>query len=95
MTVSYRGHALIHVRPRGQRWRSVVRFLIVNAIGYGINVAILAVFVICPGFSSLLVQLAAIVLVACFIFVSMRFWVFADDEPDWPVSQEAPLRWGR
>ncbi|MDN4641424.1 GtrA family protein [Agreia sp. PsM10] len=90
MIVSYVGNRSFTFAHAGSARRSVVRFLVVNAVGYGINVAILAIFVEHLEFDPLLVQLAAIVLVAGFIFVSMRFWVFADDEP----RVKKPLRWG-
>jgi putative flippase GtrA len=90
MIVSYVGNRSFTFAHAGSARRSVVRFLVVNAVGYGINVAILAIFVEHLDFDPLLVQLAAIVLVAGLIFVSMRFWVFADDEP----RAKKPLRWG-
>lgn len=90
MVVSYLGNRSFTFAHAGSARRSLMRFLIVNAVGYGINVAILAVFVEHLGFDPLIVQFAAIVVVAGFIFVSMRYWVFADDGP----GAKKPLRWG-
>ncbi|CAD6002674.1 GtrA family protein [Agreia sp. COWG] len=90
MVVSYLGNRSFTFRHTGSARRSLVRFLIVNAVGYGINVAILAIFVEHLGFNALLVQFVAIVIVAGFIFVSMRFWVFSGDK----TVPTKPLRWG-
>lgn len=53
------------------------RFLLANAIGYSINFAILLVFVDGLGMPHAIVQIFAIVVVAAFNFLSLRFFVFA------------------
>lgn len=83
MVISYLANRSFTFRHSGSARRSVVRFVVVNAVGYALNVAILAFFVELIGFNALVVQLGAIVVVATGIYLAMRFWVFrATSGPD-------------
>lgn len=53
-----------------------VRYVLAHTFGYLLNLAILAVFVDRLGFSHQVVQAAAIVLVAAFLFIAFKFFVF-------------------
>lgn len=55
---------------------ALVRFLVVNAIGYGVNFTILAIFVERLGWSHVWVQLVALGVVAMTTFTLLRLWVF-------------------
>jgi putative flippase GtrA len=54
-----------------------VRYLLVQFFGYLINLALLLLFVDWLGFSHQIVQAIAIVLVAIFLFILLRIFVFA------------------
>lgn len=78
MIVSFFGNRKLTFRHTGHVGRTVAKFLLVNAVGYGVNVVILRVFVHGLGFPALVVQLFAIVVVASITFFSMRLWVFRE-----------------
>jgi putative flippase GtrA len=83
MVVSYLANRSFTFRHSGSARRSVPRFIALNIAGYGLNVAILAVFVERIGGNPLVVQLVATVVVATGIYLGMRFWVFrATGAPD-------------
>lgn len=58
-----------------------VRFLLAHILGYVLNLALLLVFVDHLGFAHELVQGCAIVVVAAFLFVSFRLFVFPGKRP--------------
>jgi len=53
-----------------------VRYLLVQVAGYLLNLILLMVFVDCFGFPHQIVQLIAIVVVAFFLFIMLRVFVF-------------------
>lgn len=63
-----------HAGPTG--W-SLLRYVLVYLFGYGINLAGLTLFVDRYGYSHRIVQGALILVVAMFLFVAQRHWVFA------------------
>lgn len=54
-----------------------IRYLVAQLLGYLLNLALLVLFVDWFGFSHQIVQAIAIVVVAIFLFVLSRFFVFA------------------
>lgn len=54
-----------------------LRYLFAQLLGYLLNLALLVLFVDCLGFAHQIVQAVAIVVVAIFLFVLSRFFVFA------------------
>ena len=59
---------------------TMVRFLIAYGFCYVINVALLALFADYLGFSHLIVQALAVVILACLLFILQRYWVFRRDD---------------
>lgn len=78
MVISFIGNRRLTFRHSGRIRATVVKFLVANAVGYGVNVLILHEFVSVLGFPALVVQLFAIAVVACITFFSMRLWVFRE-----------------
>lgn len=63
---------------RGRFGGSLARYLIAHTLGYTINFTMLYLLVDFLSFPHQLVQAAAVILVALFLFASFRFWVFKD-----------------
>lgn len=62
----------------GSNLHTGFRHILVFALGYVLNILILLVFVDYLGFAHQLVQFVAIFVVALYIFVAIKFFVFAD-----------------
>ena len=62
---------------KGRSIRPGLKHILVYALGYLLNFLILMVFVDYLGFAHQLVQFVAIFVVALFLFVAMKFFVFA------------------
>jgi putative flippase GtrA len=75
-TVSFIGNRRWTFSHEGSISASAVRFAIAHALGYLLNLSILLVFVDHLGFPHQLVQAVAIVVVALFLFVLFRLFVF-------------------
>lgn len=63
---------------QGKSNLALMRFLVAHLLGYLLNLAILATFFNRLGLPHQLVQLAAIFIVAVFLFVTSRYFVFAE-----------------
>lgn len=63
---------------RGKVMPSLVRYGITHALGYGLNFLLLHVFVNRLGYPHQLVQGIAILVVAGFLFIMFRFFVFPE-----------------
>jgi putative flippase GtrA len=61
----------------GHMGSASVRFIVAHALGYLLNLLLLLVFVDWLGFAHQLVQAVAIMVVAIFLFVIIRIFVFA------------------
>ena len=70
---------------QGKAWPSLLRYCIAHSIGYGLNFSILYFFVDQMHFRHQLVQAVAILVVAVFLFLSFRFFVF----PEHPRATES------
>lgn len=57
---------------------SGVRYFLAHCVGYGINLAILIIFVDHLGYPHQWVQAIAILVVAGFLFIAFKFFVFTD-----------------
>lgn len=71
--ISNRRWVFIH---DGQDLSSMVRYMIAHAAGYGINFGLLYCLVDISGYPHSIVQGAAILVVACCLFVMFHFFVF-------------------
>lgn len=60
----------------GQALYSMMRYMAAHAVGYGINFGMLYYLVDVSGYSHRIVQGAAILVVACCLFVMFHFFVF-------------------
>jgi putative flippase GtrA len=61
---------------RGNPFASAARYALAHLTGYGINLSLLLVFVDRLGYPHQWVQAAAIPVVAVFLFISFRYFVF-------------------
>jgi putative flippase GtrA len=77
VAVGYFSHRRWAFRHRGAMPGSLARYLVAHALGYGLNLLLLAWFVDRLGFPHQIVQAAAIVAVAGFLFAAFRFFAFA------------------
>jgi len=74
----YWGNRKLTFSHRGSVLGSGVRYLLAHGIGYLINLAILMVFVDRLGYAHQWVQAVAIFVVAGYLFVSFKLYVFAN-----------------
>jgi len=58
-----------------------IRFMLAHVLGYLLNLALLLLFVDGLGFAHQIVQAVAIIVVALFLFVVFRWFVFAQRSP--------------
>jgi putative flippase GtrA len=75
-TVSFLGNRTWTFGHRGNVAGAAARFAIAHLLGYLLNLALLVVFVDRLGFPHQLVQAVAVVVVALFLFVLFRVFVF-------------------
>lgn len=61
----------------GMMWAGV-RYIFAQLLGYGINLGMLIVFVDICGYDHRLVQAAAVVVVAGYLFISLKYCVFRE-----------------
>lgn len=73
-------------KNEGDTFRSIIRFLLAYFVGYLINLALLLEFSDRLGYSYQLVQAGAIVLIALYFFVTLKFFVFPDFHEDKDIS---------
>lgn len=74
--MGYYGNRRFAFDYRGTHMTSFVRYGIMHLAGFGLNYAMLLVFVDRWGYPHQLVQGAAILIVASFLFLSFNFFVF-------------------
>lgn len=76
--VGYVGQRNVTFAHKGSLLGSGLRYLLAHCCGYFINLSILVVFVDRLGYAHQLVQAVAIFVVAAFLFVVFRYYVFPD-----------------
>jgi len=74
--LSFWGNRKLTFSYKGKVVGSGVRYLIVHTLGYLLNLIILIIFVDKLGYPHQLVQGVAILIVAGFLFISFKFFVF-------------------
>lgn len=79
-TVGFVGNRTLTFAHQGNLLGAGFRYVIAHSFGYVLNLSILIVMVDHLGYSHELVQAFAILVVAAFLFVVFKFFVFADDE---------------
>lgn len=77
MVISFIGNRKWTFGYRGSIVLTLVRFAAANVVGYGVNYALLWLFVSLLGLPQIPVQLFATCSVAVCTFLMMRLWVFA------------------
>ncbi|MEC5191558.1 MULTISPECIES: GtrA family protein [unclassified Arthrobacter] len=82
MVISFVGNRSWTFSHRASFVPAVFRFLTANAVGYGVNLAILWIFVTQLGLAQIPVQLFATACVAVCTFLAMRLWVFRTGRGD-------------
>lgn len=75
-TLSFFGNQKITFSYSGKLLGASVRYVIAQATGYLINLAILMVFADHFGYNHKIVQAIAILIVACYLFISLKLFVF-------------------
>lgn len=84
MAVGFAGNRSWAFSHQGPMLGPLGAYLAAHAVGYGLNLLILAVFVDRLGYAHQWVQAVAIVVVAAFLFVAFRYIVFAPMGPRRP-----------
>ena len=74
--IGYAGNRHFTFTHRGNLMASGMRYMVAHFFGYFLNLAILIVFVDHLGYAHQWVQAAAIFIVAGFLFVAFKFFVF-------------------
>ena len=82
MVISFTGNRKWTFSHRGSVGRALGRFLIANAVGYGLNFGLLWIFVKSLGLPQIPVQFFATGCVALCTFLMMRLWVFRSERGD-------------
>jgi putative flippase GtrA len=76
--IGFMGNRKLTFAHKGSLLGSGVRYIIAHCFGYLINLAILIVLVDKLGYPHQLVQAIAILVVAAFLFMVFKFFVFTD-----------------
>ena len=77
--ISFMGNRNLTFRHKGGFLGSGLRFSISHFIGYLINLALLFIFTDKLGFPHQFVQVCAIFIVATFLFIAFKFFVFREE----------------
>jgi putative flippase GtrA len=78
VAVGFYSHRRITFSHTGSVTKSIIRFLIAHGVGYLINLACLFIFVDQLGFAHQLIQALSIFVVALYLFIIFKFWVFPE-----------------
>lgn len=73
---SFFGNKKITFMYDGHFWGAGMRYVVAHLIGYSINLAILVVFSDHLGYNHAIVQATAIIVIAMYLFISLKFFVF-------------------
>ena len=74
------GHRRVTFDHRGSARVSGARYIVAHCLGYLLNLALLVVFVDTLGYAHQLVQFIAIFVVAAFLFLMFKFYVYRDTD---------------
>ena len=81
MMISFLANRKLTFEHQGSALAAASRYLIAHSFGFLINLIILVILVDKMGFAHQWVQALAILIVALFLFLTMRFFVFRDTNP--------------
>lgn len=79
-TLAYFGNKSVTFVSNASGWSTGVRYIIAQLIGYAINIALLSTLHDYYGYSHQLVQLFAIGVVAVYLFITLKVFVFQDTQ---------------
>lgn len=74
--IGFFGNRNLTFSHKGARLGSSVRYIFVHVVGYLINLAVLVIFVDQLGWAHQFVQASAILIVATFLFITFKLFVF-------------------
>lgn len=86
--VGYVGQRNVTFSHKGSVLGSGVRYLLAHSCGYAINLSILITFVDRVGYPHQWVQAVAIFVVAAFLFVAFKYFVFPDTRGPKPQAND-------
>lgn len=75
--IGFYGHRKLTFSHTANYKHAIARYLIAHLIGYGINFLLLLFLVDYMGLSHALVQAASVFVVAAYLFVIFKYWVFS------------------
>ena len=78
-SLGFFGNRKLTFVDQGNIFSSGIRYVITHFFGYLLNLSILITFVDKLGYSHQLVQAIAILVVAAFLFIAFKFFVFSDE----------------
>jgi len=81
-TIGFFANRRFTFRHDGHVGATGIRFMVAHALGYLLNLALLLIFVDVLGFAHQIVQAIAIVVVALFLFMLFRLFVFVQRSPE-------------
>jgi len=76
VTIGFYSHRQWTFSHGGNAWQSIVRYIFAHFLGYFINFSLLLGLVDHLGYPHELVQGSAIFVVAAFLFIIFKYWVF-------------------
>ena len=79
-TAGFWGNRKLAFKHQGSLFGSGMRYIVAHGLGYLINLALLMMFVDRLGYAHQWVQAFAIFVVAAYLFVAFKFFVFAVDK---------------
>lgn len=77
-TISFIGNKKITFAHKGDNFPTTLKYVAIYSLGYALNIAILNVFVDQLGYAHQWVQAFAIFVVAAFLFLACKFYVFRE-----------------
>ncbi|MDK9709088.1 MAG: GtrA family protein [Desulforhopalus sp.] len=80
-SVGFIGNRKLTFMHKGRVLSSGLRYCVAHCLGYCINLALLYIFVDNLGYSHQWIQAIAIFIVAGFLFIALKFFVFIDLNP--------------
>lgn len=84
--IGYLSNRRLTFAHRGSHWRAGLKYAVVHATGYLFNLGILSVFVDRLGYPHQIVQAVAIFVVAAYLFLAFKLFVFINPSQ----AQEKP-----
>lgn len=89
--VGFAGHRKVTFAHQGRLGRAAVSYLVVYAIGYLFDIAILAIGMDVFGQSHVIAQAAAVVVVAVYLYIALQQFVFTSSSEGRPAGSESAL----